>query len=215
MNRRDNMVKAEMSISLDGYAAGPNQSKENPLGEGGERLHDWVLATEAWRRQHGRPGGERGADSELIERSTEGVGAFVMGRGMFGGGPGEWDESWTGWWGEDPPFHAPGVRAHQPPPRAAGDAGRYHVHLRDRRHRGRAGTGARRGRRARRVRRSAAPPRWTSTSPPACSTSCTCTSSRSCSAAGGGCSRTPGDPTLEPIEVVASPAVTHIRYRVD
>ncbi len=100
------IVKAEISISLDGYAAGPNQSKENPLGEGGERLHEWVVPTEAWRTLHGLPGGERGPDSEMAARSTDGVDAFIMGRGMFGG-HGEWDESWTGWWGDDPPYHRP------------------------------------------------------------------------------------------------------------
>ena len=101
------VVTAQLSISLDGYSAGPNQSPEDPLGEGGERLHDWAIATEAWRRQHGREGGESGVNSEIIERMLSGIGAFVMGRRMFGGGEGEWDESWTGWWGEEPPFHAP------------------------------------------------------------------------------------------------------------
>jgi dihydrofolate reductase len=100
-------VTAQISISLDGFAAGPGQSVENPLGEGGERLHEWVTATEAWRSQHGMEGGERNADSELAATLMTGIGAHIMGRRMFGGGEGDWDGSWTGWWGQDPPFHAP------------------------------------------------------------------------------------------------------------
>jgi dihydrofolate reductase len=100
-------VTCQISISLDGFAAGPDQSPDEPLGKGGERLHDWVIATESWRRQHGREGGERGDDSDVIDEVVEGVGAYIMGRRMFGGGEGPWDETWTGWWGEDPPFHVP------------------------------------------------------------------------------------------------------------
>jgi hypothetical protein len=99
-------VRCQISISLDGYAAGPNQSLENPLGEGGMRLHHWAFATEAWQAEHGRQGGERNADSEVVERAMAGVGAYIMGREMLGGGPGAWDEEWRGWWGEEPPFHA-------------------------------------------------------------------------------------------------------------
>jgi dihydrofolate reductase len=94
-------------MSLDGFVAGPNQTVDDPLGEGGERLHDWAFPTDAWRRAHGREGGERNVDAQVVEDVTRGVGAHIMGRGMFGGGPGPWDEAWTGWWGEDPPFHAP------------------------------------------------------------------------------------------------------------
>ena len=71
------------------------------------RLHQWAFATESWRKQHGRDGGERGADSEVVADVDRNVGAYIMGRKMFGGGDGPWDETWTGWWGEDPPFHAP------------------------------------------------------------------------------------------------------------
>ena len=99
-------VTSQISISIDGYVAGPNQSSENPLGEGGERLHDWVIPTEGWRRLHGYEGGERGVDSEVASKLADGIGAHVMGRRMFAGA-GPWDESWRGWWGEDPPFHAP------------------------------------------------------------------------------------------------------------
>jgi dihydrofolate reductase len=100
-------VRCQISVSLDGYVAGPNQSPKDPLGEGGEDLHDWVIATESWRRQHGREGGERNADSAVVENASGGIGAHIMGRRMFGGGDGAWDESWKGWWGNEPPFHVP------------------------------------------------------------------------------------------------------------
>ncbi len=103
------IVKCHISISLDGYAAGPDQSLENPLGVGGERLHEWALELDAWRRQHGLEGGVTNASSEVMERARANVGAGVMGRNMFGGGPGPWpqDPPWEGWWGDDPPFHVP------------------------------------------------------------------------------------------------------------
>jgi dihydrofolate reductase len=101
------VVRAHLSISLDGYAAGPNQSLDNPIGEGGMRLHEWVFPTAAWRGQQGLEGGEDSADSAVAEEAVRGVGAYVMGRHMFGGGTGAWDESWTGWWGETPPYHVP------------------------------------------------------------------------------------------------------------
>jgi dihydrofolate reductase len=100
-------VTCHIAMSLDGFVAGPNQSFENPLGEGGMRLHDWVFETFSWREQHGSQGGERGADSDVVDEVVRGVGAYIMGRKMFGGGNGAWDESWTGWWGDEPPFHAP------------------------------------------------------------------------------------------------------------
>jgi dihydrofolate reductase len=95
-------------MSLDGYVAGPNPSEEQPLGEGGMRLHEWILKLAAWREPHGREGGEVNASSPLVEESWDGVGAGIMGRGMFGGGPGPWGEDpWQGWWGDDPPFGMP------------------------------------------------------------------------------------------------------------
>jgi dihydrofolate reductase len=100
-------VTCQISISLDGFAAGPNQSLDNPLGEGGERLHDWAFSTQSWRAQHGLEGGEPGVDSQIVADMVKGVGAYIMGRKMFGGGDGPWDESWRGWWGEDPPYHTP------------------------------------------------------------------------------------------------------------
>jgi dihydrofolate reductase len=99
-------LRFQISVSLDGYTAGPHQSEENPLGEGGEQLHEWVLKLAAWRRPHGREGGEVNASSAVFEAAIENVGATIMGRNMFGGGPGPWGEDpWDGWWGEDPPFH--------------------------------------------------------------------------------------------------------------
>jgi len=100
-------VTCQISASLDGFVAGPNQSLENPLGEGGERLHEWAIATDAWRARHRREGGEHNADAEVVADVTQNVGAYIMGRKMFGGGDGPHDESWRGWWGEDPPFHVP------------------------------------------------------------------------------------------------------------
>jgi dihydrofolate reductase len=101
-------LRFQISVSLDGFVAGPNPSEEDPLGEGGEQLHEWVFKLAAWRRPHGREGGETNASSAVIEESLENVGATIMGRKMFGGGPGPWGEDpWEGWWGDDPPFHAP------------------------------------------------------------------------------------------------------------
>src|SRR4051794_11008237 len=100
-------VTCQISISLDGYAAGPLQSLDNPIGEGGMRLHQWAFATDSWRGRHGEEGGERSPDSIVAEQSMQGIGAFIMGRNMFSPGRGAWDESWTGWWGDDPPYHAP------------------------------------------------------------------------------------------------------------
>jgi dihydrofolate reductase len=101
-------LRLDISISLDGYIAGPNQSEEHPLGVGGEQLHEWVFPLAAWREPHGREGGEVNASSEVVEESLENIGATVMGRNMFGGGPGPWGaDPWDGWWGDDPPFHTP------------------------------------------------------------------------------------------------------------
>jgi dihydrofolate reductase len=102
-------LRFRISISLDGYVAGPNQSEENPLGERGEELHEWVVELAAWREKHGREGGEVNASTEVVKEATENVGAQLMGRGMFGGGHGPWPEDppWQGWWGDDPPFHVP------------------------------------------------------------------------------------------------------------
>ena len=110
-------LRCHISISLDGFVAGPNQSDENPLGEGGERLHDWVVRLAAWRQAHGQPGGEVNESTRVLEESVENVGAAVMGRNMFGPvGGGPWgDEPWTGWWGEQPALPLPRVRRHASP----------------------------------------------------------------------------------------------------
>ena len=101
-------LRGHISVSADGYVAGPNQSEENPLGEAGERLHDWVVALRAWRAPHGLEGGEVNASNAVVEEAQANIGAEIMGRGKFGGGPGPWGEDpWPGWWGEDPPFHMP------------------------------------------------------------------------------------------------------------
>jgi dihydrofolate reductase len=100
-------VICNISISLDGFVAGPNQSLENPIGEGGMRLHEWMFQTESWRKLHGEKGGERTPDSEVLDEFSRNVGAYIMGRKMFGGGDGEWDLSWKGWWGDEPPYHTP------------------------------------------------------------------------------------------------------------
>jgi dihydrofolate reductase len=97
-----------LSMSLDGYIAGPDQSLENPLGVGGEQLHEWALGLAAWREPHGLEGGEVNESTPVVEGQVANVGAYVMGRNMFGGGPGPWAEDpWPGWWGENPPFHVP------------------------------------------------------------------------------------------------------------
>ncbi len=103
------MVKAQISISLDGCIAGPNQSEENPLGEGGMDLHEWVFKLASWQDAHGREGGETDNPSNaVIKEAQEGTGAVVMGRNMFGPVRGPWTEpAWNGWWGDDPPFHTP------------------------------------------------------------------------------------------------------------
>ena len=96
-------------MSLDGFVAGPNQSVDNPLGIGGEGLHEWVFPLRFWRAMHGKPGGEDNESSRVAEESFAGLGATIMGRNMFGGHPGPWDpdNSWKGWWGPNPPYHHP------------------------------------------------------------------------------------------------------------
>jgi dihydrofolate reductase len=102
-------VRFQVSVSLDGYMAGPNQTVENPLGVGGLRLHEWMFELEAWRKLEGEEGGDVNASTPVVEEALSNVGATVMGRNMFGGGPGPWTEDppWKGWWGDDPPFHTP------------------------------------------------------------------------------------------------------------
>ena len=102
-------LAVDISMSLDGFVAGPSPTLEQPLGEGGEGLHEWALVLESWRRPHGLMGGETNASTEVIEASLEATGAVVMGRRMFSGGEGPWedDPNADGWWGDNPPFHVP------------------------------------------------------------------------------------------------------------
>ena len=100
-------LRFQISMSLDGFVAGPDQSVQDPLGKGGMQLHEWVFPLAAWREPHGLEGGEVNASTEVVEESLANIGATIMGRNMFGG-RGTWgDEPWEGWWGEDPPFHTP------------------------------------------------------------------------------------------------------------
>jgi dihydrofolate reductase len=206
-------VTSQISVSLDGYVAGPNLTMEEPLGKGGERLHEWVLATEGWRRQHGYEGGERNADSEVVEQLTQGIGATIMGRKMFGLGQGEWDLDWKGWWGDDPPFHTPVyVLTHHPREPLPMEGGTTFHFVTE-------GIEA-----ALEQAKAAAGDKAINIAGGA-------TAIQQYLAAGlleelylhivpivlGGGARlleNVGDPKLEPVEVVASPTVTHVRYRV-
>ena len=99
-------LRFTITMSLDGYVAGPNQTLENPLGEEGERLHDWAIPLKFFREMHGESGGETGTNDDVLRENHENLGATIMGRNMFGGGPGPWgDGSWKGWWGDNPPYH--------------------------------------------------------------------------------------------------------------
>lgn len=96
------------TVSIDGYGAGPRQTREEPLGIGGEELHDWLVPTRAFQRINGKSGGTTGPDDDIAARHGDGVGAWIMGRNMFGPVRGPWpDDVWRGWWGKDPPYHGP------------------------------------------------------------------------------------------------------------
>ena len=113
------------SISIDGFGAGPRQDLQNPLGVGGLALHDWVFHTRLWRQMHGQSEGETGVDDDMAAQGFAGVGAWILGRNMFGPVRGPWpDDSWKGWWGDEPPYHTPVfVLTHHPraPLKMAGD----------------------------------------------------------------------------------------------
>jgi dihydrofolate reductase len=101
-------LRFSLSMSLDGFIAGPNPSERDPLGEGGMQLHEWAFALAAWREPHGKDGGEVNASTAVVEWTLANVGATIMGRKMFGGETGPWgDDPWQGWWGDEPPFHTP------------------------------------------------------------------------------------------------------------
>jgi dihydrofolate reductase len=100
-------LKFSVTMSLDGYVAGPNQTLKEPLGVGGEELHNWAVELAAFREAHGQTGGVVNASSAIMKEMFENVGAVIMGRNMFGGGPGPWKSDWKGWWGDNPPYHMP------------------------------------------------------------------------------------------------------------
>jgi dihydrofolate reductase len=206
-------VFCHIAISLDGFAAGPNQSKDTPLGEGGERLHEWVTKTDAWREQHGLEGGERDASSAVIEEVVENVGAYIMGRNMFDHGRGEWDPDWRGWWGEDPPFHTPVfVLTHHPRESLEMQGGTTFHFVTD-------GPEA-----ALERARAVAGDRVVSIAGGASTVRQYLASglldelylhvAPVLLGAGERLLENVGDPTLEPVKVVAAPDVTHVRYRV-
>jgi dihydrofolate reductase len=110
-------LRLSITMSLDGYVAGPDQSLENPLGKGGEKLHNWAFAVRTFRQVHGMEGGETGPNDEVAAESVQNIGATIMGRNMFGGGHGPWSTNppWNGWWGDNPPYHTPAfVLTHHP-----------------------------------------------------------------------------------------------------
>jgi dihydrofolate reductase len=206
-------VTCHISISLDGFVAGPNQSVDNPIGEGGMRLHQWVFATDSWREQHGLEGGERNADAEVVDEVVRGVGAYIMGRKMFGGGDGPWDETWTGWWGEDPPYHVPVfVLTHHPREPLPMQGGTTFTFVTD-------GIES-----ALEQARAAAGDDDVAIAGGASAVQQYLAAGMLDElylhiapivlGAGERLLEDVGDPTLEPVEVIASPAVTHVKYRV-
>ena len=112
------LIVSSFTISLDGYGAGPNQTRETPLGVGGEELHEWLVNSRTFKSMYGGEGGDTGIDEDFAARGMAGVGAWILGRNMFGPIRGPWpDESWRGWWGATPPYHAPTfVLTHHPRP---------------------------------------------------------------------------------------------------
>jgi dihydrofolate reductase len=109
MSSRMAKLRFRISMSLDGFVAGPYQSTTNPLGVGGMRLHEWVFPLAVWRKEHGESGGVDNVSTRVVEDATANIGATIMGRNMFGGHPGPWKkvDPWDGWWGTNPPYHHP------------------------------------------------------------------------------------------------------------
>lgn len=123
-------LRCQVAISLDGCIAGPSQSEDDPIGEGGMALHRWMFELAAWRRMHGQEGGEVNASTPVIEEGSAGIGAVLMGRNMFGPVRGGWgEEPWPGWWGEEPPFRVPVfvLTHHERPPLTLGDTSFHFV----------------------------------------------------------------------------------------
>jgi dihydrofolate reductase len=120
---------AAFSVSLDGYGAGPDQDLENPLGRGGGAVFQWFMPTRTWRHMQGQEGGTTGIDDRVAAQSFENVGAWILGRNMFGPVRGPWpDENWRGWWGEEPPYHCPVfvLTHHERPPLAMQGGTNFH-----------------------------------------------------------------------------------------
>ena len=198
---------------MDGFAAGPNQSLDNPVGEGGLRLHGWVFDTASWREQQGLEGGRPGVDSDVIEALVRNVGAYIMGRNMFAPGRGAWDESWKGWWGEEPPYRVPVfVLTHHPREPVVMKGGTTFqfvtdgiVSALDQARQAAGGKDVAIAGGARTIRQYLAAglldELFLHLVPVILGT-------------GERLLEDVGDPDLEPVEVVASPAVTHIRYRI-
>ena len=207
------LVTCQISISLDGFVAGPNQSLDNPIGEGGMRLHEWVFPTASWRRQQGMEGGEDGPDSDVASEVIQGVGAYILGRNMFGGGSGEWDHEWKGWWGPDPPYHMPVfVLTHHPREPLQMLGGTTFHFVTD-------GVES-----ALEQAKAAAGDRNVSIAGGASTVRQVISAGRLDElylhivpvvlGAGERLLEDVGDPVLEPVKVVASPSVTHIKYRI-
>ena len=206
-------VTCQISISLDGFVAGPNQTLDDPIGEGGMRLHQWAFATDTWNRQHGQAEGERTADSLVAEEVDQGIGAYVMGRNMFGPGRGAWDLGWRGWWGEDPPYHTPVfVLTHHPREPLEMQGGTTFAFVTD-------GIES-----ALEQARAAAGDKDVAIAGGASAVQQYLAAGMLDElhlhiapiilGAGERLLEDVGDPTLEPVEVVASPTVTHVKYRV-
>src|SRR5436309_1266260 len=109
---------SSFAVSIDGFGAGPNQDVQNPLGVNGPELMEWFFQTRVWRQMHGLADGETGFDNEIASHAFDGIGAWILGRNMFGPVRGSWpDDSWKGWWGDEPPYHTPVfVLTHHPRP---------------------------------------------------------------------------------------------------
>jgi dihydrofolate reductase len=208
------LVTCNISISLDGFVAGPHQSLDDPIGQGGMRLHEWVFKTASWQARHGSGGGgERSADSDVVEAVGADAGAYVMGRNMFGPGRGEWDPEWSGWWGEEPPYHVPVfVLTHHPREPLVMRGGTTFTFVTEgierALERARAAAGDKNveiAGGARTIQQYIAAglldQLWLHIVPIVMGT-------------GERLLQDVGDPVLEPVEVISSPAVTHLKYRI-
>ena len=207
------MIVSTMSISLDGFVAGPDQSLDDPIGKGGMRLHEWMFKTAAWARREGGEAPPETSDSQVVEHMHDGVGAFIMGRHMFAPDRGDWDMSWRGWWGENPPYHAPVfVLTHHPREPLPMEGGTTFYFVTDgiesalRQARSAAGDrnvmvagGAEAVRQY--LRAGSLDELYLHIAPVVLG-------------AGERLLDSAGDPVLRPVEVIASPDVTHIRYRI-